>query len=190
MRQTFFSSVSVLVVVFLFSCSSSKNVVLDVPTDLPEICKGIDFVSQPDMRELCGVRTLRYQAYQNIALQRYLIMPKGASIVKSQNSLELRLPNILPIPLPQELANSIEFSQEKRLEQIKNTMDYKELFTSNRERIKIFKLSIPLDAGGVNEFCFNIPEVKLDNRKRTHSSTRIESLKCSDYDNIIAKYSN
>ena len=51
------------------------------------------------MREMCGVRTVRYKAYRNIPQQRYLIKPKETSIVKVRDVIELRFPNTLPIIL-------------------------------------------------------------------------------------------
>lgn len=174
----------------LVSCGGSrKDEVLEIPTDMPEICRGIDFVAQPDMREVCGVRPARYQSYKNIPMQRYLIVPKGASIVKKNSDVELRLPNTLPIPLPSDLASSISFTSDKRLEYIKNSMVYKELFPSGQERIKMFKLDIPLEQGGSQSLCFNLPINDVtDSRKRTRMGTSIESLECADFDNIVAKY--
>ena len=175
----------------LVACGGSKkDEVLDIPTDMPEICKGIDFVSQPDMREVCGVRPARYQSYKNIPLQRYLIVPKGASIVRKDNDVELRLPNTLPIPLPQQIATGLEFNQDKRLEYVKNTMTYKELFPAGQQRIKMFKLEIPMEKiTGKQQLCFNLPEVKSDNRTRSKAmGQEIESLDCADFDNIVAKY--
>lgn len=174
----------------LISCGGSKkDEVLEIPTDMPEICRGIDFVSQSDMREVCGVRPARYQSYKNIPMQRYLIMPKGASIVKKNGDVELRLPNTLPIPLPSTVAAGLSFTQEKRLEYIKNTMTYKELFPSGQERIKMFKLDIPMEEGGVQSLCFNLPNQAADSRTRTRMGTSIESLECTDFENIVAKYS-
>jgi len=173
----------------LMSCGgSNKDAVLVIPTEMPEICRGIDFSSQPDMREVCGVRQARYQSYKNIPLQRYLIVPKGASIVKKNSEIELRLPNTLPIPLPAAIANGLEFSQDSRLAFIKNTMIYKELYPKGQDRVKMFKLGIPLEKGGIQELCFNLPEIKVDSRKRSHLGTDIESLDCVDFENIVAKY--
>ena len=51
----------------LAGCAGSSNGDdLEVPTNLPPICQGIDFVAEPDMRDLCGVRRVRYKAYINI----------------------------------------------------------------------------------------------------------------------------
>jgi len=173
----------------LASCGgSAKNDALVVPTDMPEICKGIDFVSQPDMREDCGVRPVRFQSYKNVPMQRYLIMPKSASLVKTNGKVELRLPNMLPIPVSENVSQGIDFSQEKRLEYVKNRMIYKELFPPGQSRIQMFKLEIPLDMGGQQALCFNLPEVKVDNRKRSHMGKEVESLDCADFDNIVARF--
>jgi hypothetical protein len=173
----------------LLACGgSSRDDVLIVPTEMPEICKGIDFTMQPDMRDICGVRPARYQSYKNIPQQRYLIMPKGASMVKKDGKVELRLPNTLPIPLPISESEGLSFSQDNRLVYLKNTMIYKELFPSGQARIKMFKLQIPLDDGNVKSFCFNLPETKVEERKRTYSGTEIEPLQCTDFDNIVTKF--
>lgn len=106
--------------------SSGEN--LEVPTNLPPICRDIDFVEQPDMREMCGVRTVKSRAYKNIPQQRYLIKPQETSIVKSGNMLELRFQNSLPLYLDGPIVDEMEFSQEKRLQKIKNTYDYHEIY--------------------------------------------------------------
>jgi len=182
-------SLGLIISLVFFGCSGSKENLV-VPTDLPEICRGIDFVAQPDMREVCGVRSSHFESYKNIPQQRYLINPKGASIVKKDKDIELRLPNTLPIPLPGSVASGLEFSQDKRLEYLKNTMTYKELFPAGQQRIKMFKLEIPLDNGVMQTLCFNLPEAiqKNDNRNKSHMATEIESLDCSDFENIVAKY--
>ena len=108
--------------------NSGEN--LDVPTNLPPICRDIDFVEQPDMREMCGVRTVRTMAYKNIPQQRYLIKPQETSIVKSNGKLELRFQNSLPLLLEGPITEELEFSQQKRLEKIKNTVQ--NAFASSR----------------------------------------------------------
>jgi len=156
---------------------------------MPEICRGIDFVAQPDMREDCGVRVSRYKAYKNIPQQRYLVYPKDASLVKANGSVELRLPNTFPITLDSTTASGIEFSQEKRLVSIKNTMEYKELFPTGGERIKMFRMQIPLDNGSSSALCFRVPESKGNQRTRNQAmANQIEGMTCQDFDMLVAKY--
>jgi hypothetical protein len=172
----------------LLGCAGKKEV-LDVPEDMPEICRGIDFVANPDMRDVCGVRASRYQSYKNVPQQRYLIVPKGASVVLKKKKLELRLPNTLPVDLPKELRKKITFNQEARLEYIKNKMVYKELYPEGMDRIKMFKLNIPLNDGTSEELCFNVPEKqKTSRRKTTRMGNKIESLSCEDFDDIVQRY--
>ena len=129
---------------FAGCAGSSNGDELEVPTNLPPICRDIDFVANPDMREMCGVRKAHNKAYKNIPQQRYLIKPSETSIVKSGNKLELRFQNSLPLYLEGPIVNEILFNQEKRLEKIKNNYDYHEIYNkTSKERIRIFKMGIP-----------------------------------------------
>ena len=97
----------------LAGCAGSSNGEdLEVPTNLPPICQGIDFVAQPEMRDLCGVRRVRYKAYINIPQQRYLIKPSDASIVKEKERHKLRFTNSIPVQLTGPITKDLEFSQE------------------------------------------------------------------------------
>lgn len=176
----------------LLACGGTKGSAenLDVPTDLPEICRNIDFVAQPDMREECGVRVSRDRGYKNIPQQRYLVNPKDASLVKSNGRVELRLPNTLPVYLDSVMATGIEFSQEKRMQLVKNTMEYKELFPTGGDRIKMFRLQIPLDVGDSRALCFRVPNKKGSDRTRSVAmGNQIEGMTCEDFDLLLAKYS-
>lgn len=178
-----------LSVSFLLASCAGSNEKLEIPAELPEICRGIDFVAQPDMREDCGVRPLRFQSYKNIPQQRYMIMPKGASLVKSKDKIELRLPNMLPIPMPSDLVDKVAFNPEMRLEYLKNTMDYKEIFPPGQERIKMFKLEIPTLQGTMYPICFHMPSMtQADDRKRTRMGQNIELLDCTEFQMIVSKY--
>ena len=101
---------------FAGCAGSSNGDDLEVPTNLPPICRDIDFVANPDMREMCGVRKAHNKAYKNIPQQRYLIKPSETSIVKTGNKLELRFQNSLPLYLDGPIVNELMFNQEKRLE--------------------------------------------------------------------------
>ena len=175
----FFSGIALLSL--LSACAGSNSGEnLEVPTNMPPICREIDFVEQPDMREMCGVRTVRSFAYKNIPQQRYLIKPQETSIVKSNGQLELRFQNNLPLYL--------EFSQQKRLEKIKNTYDYHEIYNKGAERIRIFKMGIPTDKGNTYEFCFRIPEKRGNARTRSVAmGNHIEALSCADFDRLVAE---
>jgi hypothetical protein len=176
-------------VLFLTGCGGSKEYVV-VPDELPEICRGIDFVSQPDMREVCGVRSSRYQSYKNVPRQRYLIIPKGAVLIRKAEGPELRLPNTMPVTLPNLFADEVEFSDESRMEYLKSQMIYKELFPPGQSRIKMFKLEIPLKSGKMEPVCFNVPEVDDPARKKTtRLANTLDPLSCDDFEEIVQKYS-
>jgi len=168
--------------------SAQKGEDLEVPTDLPPICRDIDFVANPDMREVCGVRKASHNmAYRNIPQQRYLIKPAETSIVKTNGKLELRFQNSLPIILEGPITSELEFSQEKRLERVKNTYDYHEITRKGYERLRIFKMGIPTDKGNKYDFCFRIPEKRGNDRTRSKAmGVNIEMMACSEFDNIVS----
>ena len=174
--------------IMLSGCAGSSNGDdLEVPTNLPPICRDIDFVANPDMREMCGVRRVHNKAYRNIPQQRYLINPTGTSIVKTDGKLELRFQNSLPLFLDGPITRELEFSQEKRLEKVQNTYDYHEIY-SGKERIRIFKMGIPTDKGNSYDFCFQIPEKKGNARTRSVAmGNHIEAMTCSDFDYLVEK---
>ena len=177
---------------FLAGCagSSSQNGEdLEIPTDLPPICRDIDFVANPDMREVCGVRTASRHniAYKNIPQQRYLIKPSETSIVKTNGKLELRFQNSLPINLDGPITTELEFSQQKRLERIKNTYDYHEITKPGMERFRVFKMGIPTEKGNKYDFCFRIPGRKGNDRTRSKAlGVNIETMSCAEFDRIIS----
>ena len=190
MKKNILLSSCLVAISFLVGCAGSAQdgEDLEVPTDLPPICRDIDFVANPDMREVCGVRKARHNvAYKNIPQQRYLIKPAETSIVKTNGKLELRFQNSLPIDLEGPITNEIIFSQEKRLERIKNTYDYHEITRKGYERLRIFKMGIPTDKGNKYDFCFRIPEKKGNDRTRSKAmGVNIETMSCSEFDKIIA----
>ena len=192
MKFSFLLFSSIAIATLLSACAGSNNSntseSLEVPTNMPPICRDIDFVEQPDMREMCGVRTVHTFAYKNIPQQRYLIKPQETSIVKTGNELELRFQNSLPLKLEGPINDEIEFSQQKRLEKIKNSYDYHETYNKGAQRIRIFKMGIPTDKGNVYNFCFRIPEKKGNARTRSVAmGNHIEALSCEDFDKLIAE---
>ena len=174
--------------ILLAGCAGSSNGDdLEVPTNLPPICRDIDFVANPDMREMCGVRRVHNMAYKNIPQQRYLINPNGTSIVKTDGQLELRFQNSLPLYLDGPITRELQFNQEKRLEKVQNSYDYHEIY-SGKERIRIFKMGIPTDMGNTYDFCFRIPEKKGNARTRSVAmGNHIEAMTCDDFDFLVAQ---
>ena len=149
----------------LNSCSSSTPE--SEFKDLPEICRNYDFANDPDMAETCGIRQTRYKSYKNIPPQRYLIIPKNTTIaIKDDNDVELRLPNTLPVKLDPSLKEKIDFSEDAKAVMLKNKYDYKEFFTKSGERLKLFKLTLPLANGSEEIYCFSIPKPEVDSRRK------------------------
>lgn len=177
---------------FLAGCAGSKASVgpenLEIPTNLPPICRDIDFVAQPDMREMCGVRVSHSKAYKNIPQQRYLIKPAETSLVLTNGRLELRLQNALPLNLEGPIVDEIHFNQDTRLQKIKNSYDYHEYYTKNSGRVRIFKMGIPTDEGNIYNFCYAINDKKGNARTRNVAmGNKIEEINCYDFDQIVAE---
>lgn len=187
--MNFLKILSVCSLAALAACSSSsKGEDLEIPANMPEICRDIDFVERPDMREICGVRKVRYQAYRNIPQVRYLVAPKEATLVKEKGKLELRLENSKPIELKGPVVRELSFTPEARNQKVKNTYDYKEIFEENGTRHRVFKLGIPTEYGHVFDFCFEIPEAKGSDRTRSQAmGTEVEEITCDEYAAILAK---
>jgi hypothetical protein len=140
---------------------------------------------------MCGVRKVHNRAYKNIPQQRYLIKPSETSIVKTNNKLELRFQMALPLTLEGPIVDELQFNQDKRLEKIKNSYDYHEIYTQGNKRLRIFKMGIPTDMGNTYNFCFRVPERKGGN-ERTRSKAmgnHIEAMTCEDYDMLLQNHS-
>jgi len=182
---------------FFCACSSnnpkSKREVLYIPTDMPDICQNVDFNVDKSMRETCGVKPARYQAYHNVPMQRYLINPNQASIVKSGEKIEIRFPNTHPVALDTEQVSGVTFSDSKRLSKIQSTMDYKEFYTEKKERYKLFKITIPQDKNPEigNDICFRVPELKGSSRTRSVAmAVQMEVIPCDTLEILVKKYAN
>lgn len=187
MKQKIFLLSSLMTASLLAGCAGSSEKSLDVPTDLPPICRDIDFSMYPDMKEVCGVRTSHNKAYKNIPQQRYLIKPSETSIVKTGRKIELRFQNSLPIEITGPIVNEIDFTQDKRLERIKNEYDYHEIYHKGSERIRVFKMTIPTDRGTKYDYCFRIPEKKGNDRTRSKAmGNNIEMISCTDFEHLIS----
>jgi hypothetical protein len=138
---------------------------------------------------MCGVRSASYQSYKNIPFTRYMNQPKGAELVLKSDRVELRLPNTLPVQLPDMLRDQLEWNQEARLQYIKSDMKYKEFRQENGERMKMFKLQIPLMNQSLMPVCFNVPpKPEINQRRKSVLGNRLEVLECADYDALVEKY--
>ncbi len=182
---------SALIFVACGSSSSGKNEVLYIPTEMPDICQNVDFSIDKEMRKECGVKPARYQAYRNVPMQRHLINPNQASLVKTGDKVEIRFPNTFPVSLDPSQVSGITFSDSKRLAKIQNTMDYKEFYTEHKERYKLFKLIIPSDSQPEteNKLCFRVPELKGSERTRSAAmAVQMEMLDCDALDELVKKY--
>ncbi|MDR0516408.1 MAG: hypothetical protein LBH25_05115 [Fibromonadaceae bacterium] len=182
--------------IFLLACggsgNSSKKEVLHIPTNMPEVCQNVDFNVDKKMRETCGVKPVRYQAYRNVPMQRYLVNPSQASIVKTGGKIEIRFPNTFPVQLDSQQIEGVLFSSSKRLTKIENTMDYNEFYTEKKERFKLFKLTIPSDTKPVveNHLCFRVPELRGSDRTRSAAmGVQMEMLSCATLDSLVSTYS-
>jgi len=184
-------SLAAIALTFVACGSSSKSEVLYIPTDMPDICQNVDFSIDKEMRKECGVKPARYQAYRNVPMQRYLINPNQASLVKTGNKVEIRFPNTFPVALDSSQISGVAFSDSKRLAKIENSMDYNEFYTEHKERYKLFKLTIPPDSktGAENRLCFRVPELKGSERTRSAAMTaQMEILDCDALDELVQKY--
>lgn len=191
-----FSVLSVLlssILCTLCSCGgTSDGNDLAMPENMPPACREIDFVAQPDMRELCGVRVVRFKSYRNIPKERYLVNPKDAKIVLAEERLELRIPGNFPIELTGQIAKNIRFDQNARLNKIPNRYEYHEGYLGaekkRENRIRAFRLTIPTDAGTEYEYCFRIPERLGNDRTRSQAmGNRLERIACDDFDFLSHK---
>ncbi len=191
-----FSVLSVLlssILCTLCSCgSTSDGDDLAMPENMPPACREIDFVAQPDMRELCGVRVVRFKSYRNIPKERYLVNPKDAKIVLAEEKMELRIPGNFPIELTGQITKDIRFDQNARLNKIPNRYEYHEGYLGTERkrenRIRAFRLTIPTDAGTEYEYCFRIPERLGNDRTRSQAmGNRLEKIACDDFDFLAHK---
>jgi len=183
--------------IFFYACSSSDpksgKEALYIPTDMPDICQNVDFNIDKSMRATCGVKPARYQAYRNVPMQRYLINPNQASIVKNGDKIEIRFPNTHPVSLSEDQLTGVTFSDSKRLSKIQNTMDYKEFYNEKKERYKLFKITIPSDVNPAieNNLCFRVPELKGSDRTRSAAmAAQMELISCEMLDELVKRYVN
>ncbi len=173
-----------------FGCSSSAPSSA-AQRDLPEICRHYDFNKDPAMAEECGIRQTRYKSYKNIPSMRYLITPKDAQLVldRKDGDVELRLDNTIPVKLGKELARKVDFSDQAKPHHLKNQYIYKELYPTPSNRIKIFKLRIPISGENWLDYCFQIPNRPKGNEKaRSYTVHTLEPISCSDFDHFVKTF--
>lgn len=167
------------------ACGGSQSGSSDFK-ELPEICRGYDFASDPEMADACGIRQTRYKSYKNLPSQRFLIYPKDANIVLTGSGVELRLANTHPVKLEGNLEDDLDFSNEAQLVKIKNKYIYKEIFPKDAPRIRMFKMVIPTKSSEA-KYCFQLPQkTKTDRRKRVRMGNVIKPFECSEFDALVA----
>ena len=175
----------------LAGCGSSKpSAAAGTGGDLPEICRGYDFRADPSMADACGMRETRYKSYKNIPTQRYLILPKDASLVlnRQTQTVELRLPNTMPADLGRAAADQVDFSDAAKTASLKNQYIYKELYPAGGARVRMFKMRVPSKEGGLLDFCFRVPEpaATSNDRSRTSRGHSLDALECGEFDALVA----
>lgn len=169
---------------------------LYVPEDLPDICKEIDFLRNPEYQDLCGVKSRKYAAYRNLPAHRDLLRPKNAKIVRKADRLELRLERCLPIAMPADLEREIDFSEASRRSPLKSEMEYAEALLLSHaggaeggesdDRERILRITLPLKNGGSRGLCYRVVVPReLAQRKPGYASELVE-LHCEEFDRRYA----
>lgn len=168
--------------------SSSKGSKFIAPENMPDICQDLDFNRDEEFRDVCGVKTRDYLAYRNIPEHRNLLLPKGGKIIKKGRSLELRLPNTLPVAMPAGMTGKIIFDEKLRRTFIKSKMDYCEFFPENSPHtVKIIKLEIPQDTGGEIAICYTVESRQTSAQRKSGYASRLEPLGCEDFQRLKNK---
>jgi hypothetical protein len=188
MRKTIRLAVFAAASTLLLAACGSSDSYLNIPAPLPDVCQGIDFSVHQDMREPCGVTTVGFQAYRNVPLQRTLINPRDAQLVKTGSKVELRLTGARPIELDTADLRGVSFAPIKRLEKIENTMEYKE-FMADRKRYKLFKLNFAPDSAAAKDvtLCFQLTDYKsrTDGIQTQGKLEAAKPLTCHAFDSIV-----
>lgn len=140
-------------------CSSGKKSTYIIPDDMPEICRGINFDEDPDMMDLCGVRTKVFKSKQTEEIARPLIQPKGALLARYKNETELRVPAFNPVKIPEKFIGDVSFEEKDRMKKIANRMEYIELGKASDKRY--FRLSLPQEYGEWRDICFQVRDKDL-----------------------------
>lgn len=158
------------------------------PEDMPDICQDIDFnQAGAELKAECGVKTRNYMAYRNIPEHRNLLLPKGAKIVRKNEGLELRLTNTLPIGLPADMDGKVLFDEKLRRTFIKSRMEYREFFPEHATaRLRIMRLEIPLDVGGLESVCFTVGNPPTTTQRKAGYAGRLENLDCGNFEKLKA----
>lgn len=173
----------------LLACGGPSQSSLHVPLDMPEICQGINFELNVEMREVCGVEIRSYKGYKNIPDYRLLVRPKGGQLVSKGRGYELRLPNFLPVKIPAQIGGKIEFSEPLRSQPLKNQFDFQEFFPEgSADRLQMLRIDLPLAAGGTGSLCYTIPPKPTTIAPvQKGYARRLEPLDCPIYDKLRAQ---
>ena len=153
-----FFLVGTLAAALLCGCSSGKKGTYVIPDDMPEICRGINFDEDPDMMDICGVKTKVFRSKATDEIARPLIHPKGALLARYKNETELRLPTFAPVKIPDRFIGSVSFEEKDRMKKIVNKMEYIE--TGRAADKRYFRLSLPQEYGDWLDICFQVKDKK------------------------------
>jgi hypothetical protein len=138
-------------------CCGGTKTQLEIPDDMPPVCRGVDFNLNIEMREMCGVKVRKYRSYKNVSQYRLMTDPKGGRITKKGDKYELRLPDMLPTILPASISGKIDFREELRGKHLKSSYEYHEFLSrKNNARIKMMRLEILLNNGRRQSVCYTI----------------------------------
>jgi hypothetical protein len=141
---------------FIMGCGGSSTQ-LDIPEEMPGVCRGVDFNLNVEMREMCGVKVRKYRAYKNTSQYRIMSDPKGGKIFKKGDECELRLPDMLPVTLPASFSGKIDFNEPSQAKYISSSYKYHEFLSKkNNMRVKMIKIDIPLNTGMLQSVCYTI----------------------------------
>jgi hypothetical protein len=123
-----------------------------------------------------------------VPLQRTLINPRNAQLVKTGDKVELRLTGARPIELDTTELQGVSFAPIKRLEKIENTMEYKE-FSADRKRFKLFKLNFAPDSVSAQDItlCFQLTDYqsRTANIQTQGKLEAARALTCHAFDSIV-----
>ena len=85
-KTTYIALSGLLAVALLCGCSSGKKKgTYVIPDNMPEVCRGINFDEDPDMMDICGVKTKVFRSKGTEEIARPLIQPKGALLARYNN---------------------------------------------------------------------------------------------------------
>jgi len=159
-KTTYIALSGLLAIALLCGCSSGKKKgTYVIPDNMPEVCRGINFDEDPDMMDICGVKTKVFRSKGTEEIARPLIQPKGALLARYNNETELRVPAFDPVKIPDKMIGDVSFEEDDRMKSIANRMEYIEI--GNTAQKKYFRLSLPQEYGEWREICFQVKKKTL-----------------------------